>query len=161
MPDLLEVTSARMIVRDTDGTNVFDTDERPFVPLATISGSISFNERTATSSTSAVLTSYNTTNDYPLGTCPSVCNVIRGAFYVSAATPQGVANVGYFNASGTYLHWLAEGATAVAYTFYTTGGGVYLNERVVLIAQVTATGSGRTATLYSSTFTYRLIAGVI
>lgn len=160
MPDLLEVTSARMVVRDTDGTNVFDTDERPFVPFARINGSISFAERSATSNSSGPTSVIDTSVDTLIGTCPAVCNVVRGAFFVSASTAQGVANVGYFNASGSYIHWLAEGATAVAYTFYTSGGGVYINERVVLLAQTPSSGT-RTAVLYASTFTYRLIAGVL
>ena len=47
----------------------------------------------------------------------------------------------------------------MAYTFYASGGGVYLNERAVVTAQVPASGT-RSAILYPPTFTYKLIAGV-
>lgn len=160
MTDLLDISSGRIVIRDVDGAVSFDTDERPFLPLASLSGSISFPERIASSNASGIQTYYDVTaGPYYLGACPSACNVVRGSFFVSSAGYNGVANIGWFNAGGTYFHYMAEGSTAVAYTFYASGGGVYVEERAVVIAQVPTSGT-RQVTVFSTTFNYKLIAGV-
>lgn len=162
MTDLLNITSGRIVIRDTDGSIAFDTDERPFLPLASITGAITINEASSTANSSEV-TSYTDRLPSPtlLGTCPAQCNVVRGAFYAATAGASfgdtGVP-VGWYNASGTYVHAF-ENRSMCAYTFVATGGGVYLNERSVVIARRPSSGSV-TLTIYAVTLTYKLIAGV-
>lgn len=158
MTDLLSITSNRIVIRDTDGSITFDTDERPFLPLATINGSIAIPAREGTSNSSGIVTLADINQNTLLATCPAVCNVVRGAFYVSASGVFGLTGLGYFNAGGTYIH-AREAATICAYTFVASGGGVYLNERSIVMADVPASGS-QTMTIFTATLTYRLIAGV-
>lgn len=162
MTDLLEITSGRMVVRDTDGVIAFDSDERPFLPLTTtISGSVTISERSS-SANSTTITSYaDENNPIFLASCPSACTVVRGGFYVSTAGSSfgdvGVG-IGWYNASGSYVH-AAENRVMCAYTFYASGGGVYLNERSVVVSRKPTSGT-RTVTIFAVTLTYKLIAGV-
>lgn len=158
MTDLLNITSGRIVIRDTDGSITFDTDERPFLPLATINGSITVPERSGTSNSGGIVTLSDVNASTLIATCPAVCNVLRGAFYVSASGAFGITGLGYFNAGGTYIH-AREAATICAYTFYASGGGVYLHERSIVMADVPASGS-QTQTIFAATLIYRLIAGV-
>lgn len=161
MTDLLNITSGRIVIRDTDGSISFDTDERPFLPLASINGALTINEATSTANSGAVTSYTDRTNNFYLGACAAQCNVVRGAFYVNTAGASfgdtGVP-IGWYNASGTYVHAF-ENSSMCAYTFIATGGGVFLNERSVVVARRPSSGSV-TLTIYAVTLTYKLIAGV-
>lgn len=161
MTDLLSITAGRMVIRDTDGSISFDTDERPFLPLASVTGVITLNEASSTANSSAVTSYTDRATYHVLGSCPVQCNVVRGAFYVSTAGASfgdtGVP-IGWYNASGSYVHAF-ENRSMCAYTFLATAGGVYLHERSVVIARRPSSGSV-TLTIYAVTLTYKLIAGV-
>ncbi|RME68258.1 MAG: hypothetical protein D6782_01390, partial [Alphaproteobacteria bacterium] len=101
-------------------------------------------------------------------------DIVLGAFKVSTTGGlQGVANLGWFAAGGTYMHVMQPVSDSqrpnerwhcdvkAAYTFFASGGALKLRERVGLRAHVPADEFGVTSTtLLAVTFTYKLFVGL-
>lgn len=158
MVDLLQIEANRIRIRDTDGTTVFDTNERPFLPLTSVSGAVGFSSRSATSNSGGIVSTSNVDDPTFIASCHPSCNVVRGAFYVAASGSFGVTGIGWFNAGGSYVHYYEANCMA-AFTFYASGGAIYLHERSFLRA-ATPTSGTTTITMFGGTFSYKLIAGV-
>jgi len=165
-------TSAnRMVVTDVDGTTVFDTNERLFtVTNGPLQGSITLPTRTATRTTAAN-NSVNVNTNHTITAVNASANTVRGAFFVTAPSRGALLNLGWFNASGTYIHLLEPRFPALgtdttnaglpsiaAYTFVASGGSLYLNEQCRLESNP-PTGGSTTLTLPGATFQYYLFAG--
>lgn len=186
MVDILDVSSGRIVLRDAaDGHTVFDTDERLFTVTDRVSGAIELHSHAARNnngndthnidggSFSAGVADYDFL--HTLAAVNQDADTVRGAFSVTTngGAQGGLTNLGYFNASGTYVHyldgvsWLGSAGSKIfvrqiaAYTFKCYGGSLYLRERVWLGANLSQDpGLTITVTLLAPTFTYNLFAGV-
>lgn len=170
MVDLLEISPGRIIMRDTDGTTVFDTDERLFTATDSKSGSITRGPYTATdNNVSSTPIMFETLHN--LGSINAAADIVRGSFKVTTAGQGAVANLGWFNASGTYVHWFGanlgvftgtyfETGQFAFYTFEASGGVLYLRERVAAYADPSASSSiTNSFTLLQLTIQYNLLCG--
>lgn len=155
------------MLRGTDGAVRFDSDEKLFQGTDRATGSLSLGPWTATS-TNGVRNTVSTNSNHFLKTVNAHCDTVVGAFRLtSVGDPDyGVGGLGWFNASGTYMHYLGgEGGVTfdygfVALTFFCSGGGLYLNERVELSASQPQSG-GITIThqVLGLTMQYNLYCG--
>jgi hypothetical protein len=168
-------SAGRILVTDGADT-VLDTDERLFtVTNGPISGMVTVPTRTAT----RVVTSGGTTNNYieldtnaTIASVNSAANTVRGSFYAEVSgSASGVSNRGWFNASGSYCHFLypinpalgGSGNVALpslaAYTFIASGGSLYLNERTRLEAPRSISNGTYTLSLPAVNLYYYLFVG--
>jgi hypothetical protein len=159
-------SAGRMILTDGSGTAKLDTNFGYFVAGTTLSGSKTLSAHTATQQ-NGVYNSVDYTVNHLLGSCSSDATQVRGAFLVTASDGRGVHNIGWFNAGGTYVHLFANTQPAISlyagYTFYVSGGGVYLQERVAMIGPPFIFGDDpslvRSITITAPTFQYKLFVG--
>ena len=97
---------------------------------------------------------------------------LLGKVFVSTSgTQYGVSGIGWFDASGTYIHYLGPNNAALggagnvsmtsiaAYTFFASGGQLIFNERVRLDAPRSISNGTYTRTLAGVTFQYSLRVG--
>ena len=165
-------SAGRMVITDGSGNTRFDSDEKLFVITDFISGSVTASAFTATAS-NVDLTTVNSQTDRTLSSCNAYADTIRGAFRMSTSDARGISISGWFNASGTYVHMWEGGGGVIsaftanvrlsrvsAYTFFCSGGGVYLRER----CRMTSNFSGSSSTVITTsvaapTFEYKLFAG--
>lgn len=173
------LTSAnRMYVTD-GGTTVFDTDDRLFTVTDTITNSFTLPGRTATEIASPFSQSPVVVNtNHTLHSINSSANTVRGSFKVTATVTGGgssrLTGVGWFNASGTYVHMLHARRPALspgstdnaglpsisAYTFIASGGSLILNEQCIMRADPTGGGISSTSlSLPGATLEYHLFCG--
>lgn len=167
MTTLLEATSGSLILRDTDGSIVFDSDEKLFQATNRAVGSVTRGPWTATKTWPSTVNSVDADTNTFLQSVNAACNTVVGSFKLtSVGSPAyGVGGLGWFNAGGSYVHYqqgLSGSYALIAFTFFCSGGGLYLKERVLLAAQ-TPTGSGgdnlRTHQVLALTFDYNLYCG--
>lgn len=161
-------------MRDTDGHTVFDTDERLFVATDRKTGSISLSGYTASNQNLVDLSRIDVGTYHALASINASADIVRGSFFVqTSGGSQGLANIGWFNAGGTYMHYFDGIATAgsptggrvnvtqiAAYTFVASGTTLYCHERVCLKAEISHTlGLTNSVTLLPVTLTYNLLCG--
>lgn len=161
-----------MRFRDTDDHVVFDTEERLMAITNNVSGSIGLSSRTATDTS----TSHNPVNVDTLHSLSSVnaaAEVVRGSFFVSTTSGDGTLyNIGWFNASGTYVHMFetigplggpqttpSQVAVLMGLTFKTSGGTLYLRERVLMRATPSINSTQFSVTSSAVTLSYNLFTG--
>ena len=165
MTTLLSATAGRLVLRGTDGLTRFDSDENLFQATTRATGSVSRGPWTATRTTS-VNNAINAETNTLLQSVNAACDTVVGSFKLtSVGSPSyGVGGLGWFNASGSYLHYQQNsGGTSwglVAFTFYCSGGGLYLKERVLLSAATPSSpGITNTHQVLGLTFEYNLYCG--
>lgn len=175
----ITVESGRAFIVDNTagGAIVFDTNERLFhTTNGPISGTISFPTRTA----QRIITSSSNVHNHVDVNVSTIytavhplANFVRGQMYVSVPSgpTYGVSNRGWFDASGTYVHYLgpnnaASGAAGnvalrsiAAYTFFASGGYLYFNERTRLDAPRSLSNGTYTLTLPGPTLQFKLWVG--
>jgi hypothetical protein len=164
---LLEIGAGRIVMRDTDDHVVFDSDEKLFQATAKMSGSISLGPWTAQAFWPSGKTNINTDIYHALGAINPACDTVVGAFRLtSTGSPAyGVGGLGWFNAGGTYVHYVQSASTGAAesafgtFTFMASGGQLYLNERVVLTANAPSGNFTNTHQMLALTFDYQLYVG--
>lgn len=163
-------SAGRIIV--TDGSDVvFDTDEQLFTATdGPLRNSVSIPQRQATRTSSGANNYVDLDSYTALQSINASADTIRGAFKVTTASAGGVSNIGWFNASGSYIHMMrARNAAStavgnwgmpsiVAYTFIASAGTLYFHERVRLESDITS-GVTSSITLFASTIDYYLFAG--
>lgn len=172
MVNLLEASAGRIVLRDTTGDIVFDTNERLFTATDARSGSVSLSGYTATNTYAGGDTLTNVENMILLSAITAGADTVRGAFSVSTAGGGTVSNLGWFNASGTYVHYFGAAGPVLGggnnaqitqfgcYTFIASGGGLYLHERVYLKATTTLSPStSYSVTMLPLTISYNLLCG--
>lgn len=163
MTTLLEATPGRLVLRGTDGNIRFDSDEKLFQATERVTGSIALGPWTASATWPATRVNVNQEINHTLKSIHASCDTVVGAFSVTSSYSGGVSNLGWFNASGTYLHY-ANGSNGTEYgmalfTFVASGGVLALNERIYLTADF-PTGSGTIRhTLLALTIQYNLYVG--
>ncbi len=190
MVNLLDLSGTRFLMHDTSGNTIFDTEERLFtVTDFGITGSIQTDGYTArnrnvtdtynTNGGSFVAGILNIDTSHTLTTgLNTAADTVRGAFSVATAagTQGGVTGLGFFNASGTYLHYMDGISTntptlpagsknamrvVAAYTFLISSGTLSLHERVYIQADIETTNTvTNSITLLRPTFTYNVFVGV-
>ncbi|WP_127078333.1 hypothetical protein [Rhodomicrobium lacus] len=165
--------AGRIWIADTNGDVVFDTNEKGFNGTDYLTGSITLPEREAwlTKNDGA---SVDVDQDWLLANVNTAANTVIGAFRADASVAQGVVNLGWFVANGTYLHYFDGFAPSITqptlhgqpglyalYTFMARGGQAVLNERVRLYCpNVSLSGSQRySITIKPLTLTYKLYVG--
>lgn len=168
MTTLLDVSAGRIVLRNVAGDTVFDSDQKLFQATSQETGTkvvgpwtASFDQPTAT------FTDVNTDTLHELKTVNGNCDTVVGAFKVSVPSGSyGVSGVGWFNASGTYLHFLNSSIgtrtiaqNMAAFTFEASGGKLYLRERVILRAAGGLGSPSNSITLLQTTFEYNLYVG--
>lgn len=168
------LTTANRIYVTDGGTTVFDTDDRLFTVTDVVTDSITLDEHVATRTISPTTNSpIDINTNITLHSINSSADTVRGAFYVSAAGTKGaLLDLGWFNASGSYVHLLyprfpALGGTTNAglpsiavYTFVASGGSLVLNEQVRLESQpVISPDTSTSVTLPGATLQYHLFCG--
>lgn len=172
MTNLLQISGGAIVIKDTDGTTVFDTNERLFCATNSVSGSVVLNGYTATEPSSGTPTRINVDTLHALSSINSSADIVRGSFFVSTTDGTGVVTSrGWFNAGGTYVHqFVGTGAGAspnsnlvvsciAAYTFIASGGTLYLHERVYMRAAFPSGTGTNTVTFPAVTFSYNLLCG--
>ncbi len=175
MTTLLSVSAGNITIRDTDGTVVFNTDERLFCATNSVSGSVTLSAYTASEPFSGTSVRPNVDSLHSLASINASADIVRGAFYVSTGDGSGsVTARGWFNAGGTYVHnfsavgqGLSSSATNdntvvscfAAYTFLASGGVLYLHERVVMRAPDKADPGTNFVSFTAPTFFYNLLCG--
>lgn len=155
-----------MILSDGAGNAKLDTDEGYFIAGSTLTGTKALSGHTATQQNGSY-TNVNVTTAHYLGASSSDATQVRGSFFVTTSDGRGLHNIGWFNAGGTYVHLFFATQPAVSayagYTFYVSGGGVYLQERVAMIAPPFIFGDSpalvRSITITAPTFQYNLFVG--
>jgi hypothetical protein len=160
---LLQATPGSLILRGLDGGIRFWSEEKLFQATERVSGSIAVGPWSGTATWPATRVNVNQDINHFLKTIDPSCDTVVGAFSVTSSYSGGVSNLGWFNASGTYLHYSNNigggGYGMVLFTFLASGGSLLLNER----AYVTATfpgGSGTlTHTVLALTIQYNLYVG--
>ena len=165
-------TAGRITITDDDGHLTFDSDEKLFNGTNFVAGTLVIPERQATFRGSDSQDNYlNFTADHVLSAVNAAADTVLGAFRIATATAQGVANLGWFCASGTYVHyWGAIGYPSspdeywwndnrVTYTFIASGGTLVLRERVFLRSQGYLNTINSSVTVYAVTLNYKLYVG--
>lgn len=158
---------------------VYGTDWRLFHYTDGISTPMTGTVSTPTRTATRTITSSSNVHDYvdidvntPIRSIHAMADVVRGQFFVSTSgTAYGVSNIGWFDASGSYVHYLGPNNAALggpgnvslksiaSYTFYASGGTLYLNERVRLDAPRSFSNGVYRTILNGVTFQYSLRAG--
>ena len=174
MVDLLEIGAGRIAVRDTDGTVTFDTDEKLFIVTDFVSGSLGLSAQTAHNNNFNDTPFINLDTNHAISAINASADTVRGAFSVTTSGgAQGLHALGWFNATGTYIHYLGDingalgnptgfalVAQLAAYTFQASGGFLTMNERVRLKSKwSTSPGVTTTVTLFGVTIDYKLFCG--
>jgi hypothetical protein len=161
-----------MVITDTDGTEVFDTDDRLFtVTDGPIRGSFTTPVRTITRTTTAY-TPININTNHTITSINGSANTIRGAFQATSTSSEEVSNLGWFNASGSWVRVLfprypslggvsnAGLPTMQVLTFVASGGVLYLNEQSRIEPQpLVGSVTSSTVTFSPITLNYYLFAG--
>src|SRR5690554_2297622 len=99
-------SSGRILITDsTDSVIVFDSDERMFNATDRVIGQVSIPQRQA-SHINGNFTDVDVDTEHPIGSVNPAADTVVGAFKVTTSTQQGLAGLGWFNASGTYLHYI-------------------------------------------------------
>lgn len=162
-----------MRFRDTNDHLVFDTEERLMAITNRVSGSIGLSARTATN-TNGSNSGVNVDTSHSLSSIDATADVVRGSFFVSTASGDGTLyNIGWFNASGTYVHAFEhigpiggpittqnQIAAIIALTFKASGGTLSLRERVILRATTSSSPSVTfSITTSAITLSYNLFTG--
>lgn len=168
--------AGRMVITDGSGNKRFDSNEKLFVITDLVSGAVSGGSYSASlvyaSSGSITDNVRDTTQNYALSACNAYADTIRGAFRMSTSDARGISVSGWFNASGTYVHmWEGGGGVISAltdnvrlscvstYTFFCSGGVVYMRERVRMSANYLTSPGTSTISVSAPTFEYKLFAG--
>ena len=174
MTNLLDVGAGRIAVCDTDGSVVFDTDEKLFIVTDFVSGSLGISAHTAQNNNFNDVPFINIDTNHALSSVNAAADTVRGAFSVTTSGgSQGLHAVGWFNATGTYIHYLGDIngplnnptgfaliAQLAAYTFQASGGALSMNERVRLKSKwSTSSGVTTSVTLFAVTIQYKLFCG--
>jgi hypothetical protein len=167
-------SAGRITVTDNDGHLTFDSDEKLFNGTDFVAGTLVIPQRQATfegNDDGADDNYLNFSVDHVLGAVNGAADTVLGSFRVATATNQGVANLGWFCASGTYVHyWGAIGYPTrpnehwwndnrVTYTFVPSGGTLVLRERVFLRSQGYINRVDSSLTVYAVTLDYKLYVG--
>lgn len=174
----LTIESGRVLITDPTASGnptVFDSDERLFhVTNGPITGSITLPDRQAVRT---ITSSSNTHSFVDVDTATAIASVhamadtVRGQFFVSVSDSAGVSNKGWYDASGTYVHYLGANNAALgglgnvsmtsmaAYTFTVSGGTLYFYERCRLDAPRSVSNGTYTRTLPGPTISYSLYVG--
>jgi len=175
----LLVEAGSMVITDdtvSGSPTVFDSDERLFhVTNGPITGSITAPQRVAVRT---ITSTSNTHSFVDVDTATAMVSVhalattVRGQFFASVSGTQfGVSNLGWFDASGTYVHYLGPNNAALggagnvsmpniaAYTFYVSGGVLYFHERCRIDAPRSVSNGTYTRTLPGVTLQYSLYVG--
>lgn len=173
----LYTSANRMHIVNGSGQTVFDTDEGLFVVTNVVTGSIALPSRVASSGAGGTpINTVNVDTNHTVSSVNSAATIVRGVFSVSVAAGSGgagnVTGLGSFNANGSYLHTaigrpLATGRITeimavngfAVYTFFVSGGTLYINERVAITPVVRLSGGAFSTTLLAPTFTYNLLVG--
>lgn len=104
MTRLLDISAGRILLKNTSGTTVFDTDEKQFIVTDYKTGSTSFSSFSASNTNAVDIGAGLRTDTNSLGSVNSFADTVRGAFFVTTAGQGQLFNLGWFNASGSYLH---------------------------------------------------------
>ena len=165
-------SSGRILVKDGSHV-VMDTDEELFHGTDFVTGSITIPQRVAIDHSDGSQTNINSLFTHSLGSVNSNANTVMGAFQITTATGQGVANLGWFSVGGTYVHYYSglsffnqplgtnnRMGSAQTFTFRATSGGLFLDERIVLQASGSPQGTTNTLTVFAITIQYKLYAGL-
>lgn len=168
--------AGRIVVTDaTDLVTVFDSDEGLFSATDFVTGQVTTPARQAFFNGSGGGTNFpfDTDTDHVIGSVNAFADVCVGGFKVTVSTPIGLADLGWYNASGSYMHYIDSTSAAsqagtgehwfltnmATYTFKCASGTLYLNERVQLQAQSTLASVLNTTTLLAVTFDFKLYCG--
>lgn len=174
----IETSPNRIVIRDGSHV-VFDTNERMLLLTDYVAGSKTLPKRTASYSKKgtnpAKETTVNVNQNHVLAGIHPSAELVVGSFFVSTAGGgQGVNSLGWFSATGTYVHlwdgWALQAGgvqdelgdkrrsyNRAAYTFQAQGGQLVLNERVTL--QASKIANGTTYSLLQRNFQYKLYCG--
>lgn len=174
MPTVFEADGGRIRMWDTSGNLRFDTEERIFTVTNSVSGSIGLSAYTAQNRNGTDLVFINVDTLHALASINSAADTVRGSFSVTAGGNGVLTGLGWFNASGSYLHFFdaippvsAGGggdnsliAQMAIYTFIASGGTLYIHERVQLKATIsTSSGVTNSVTMLAPSFSYNLLVG--
>lgn len=150
-----------------DAILVFDSNEKLFNGLQYIAGSITLPRRRSV--WNGDLTPINVNNNWALANA-SGSSDLMGSVRISGSNAYGPTNYGWFALPGSLVMvWDAIGSYDIpaqreladlkaAYTFFISGGVLYLNERVALKAQPMV-NVDTTATLNPVTLDYKIYCG--
>jgi len=151
------------VLRGTDGGIRFDSDEKLFQATERATGSIALGPWSATATWPATRANIDQEINHTLKAINASCDTVVGAFSVTSSYSGGVSNVGWFNASGTYLHYtnaLGGGGYGMAlFSFVASGGLLVLNERTYLTAIFPSSTGTNTHTLLALVLQYNLYVG--
>lgn len=185
MTELLSVSGGRIVIRGTDGGTRFDSDEKLFYAtdfkqgeyvVASRQAQDTYQKLTEKGPYQYIYYPVDITASYFLHAVNSRCDTVVGAFSVSSYSKRayGVHNLGWFNANGSYLHYFDDNedvtknrilSNCQIFTFYCSGGGLYLKERSVINVPYSSSGTLSPGNQYvlttvpSVTFRYKLYCG--
>lgn len=166
----MSFANGRMVITD-GGHVVFDSDEGLLQVISKHTGTITTTDRQARYrygvTQSDIDNPVDVDQDYVLDSIHPEANVVIGSFKASALDNRGVAATsGWYNASGTYVHWQSEESFPIqaiaAYTFRADSGALILNERVCMYGFLGGLDWGDTTvtvTLRAVQFDYFLMVG--
>lgn len=171
MTRLLDISAGRIVLKNTSGDTVFDTDEKQFIVTDYKTGSTSFSSFSASNNNFTDSGAGLREQANSLGSVNSFADTVRGAFFVSTASQGQLYNLGWFNASGSYLH-LFSGTRGpftpgnvgmgaiVTFTFSVSSGTLYCTRHAKVAAQYsTSSGVTNTITVNGVTLDYKLFCG--
>jgi len=152
----------------------FDSDEGLFTCTDLVSGEITRPAYTAFTDSGGNHT-INIDANHALASVNSNADIVLGGMAVTTfGGSQGITGLGHFNAGGTYVHFQDGGRSfstgaqvnedvtnIAAYTFFASGGTLYLNERVYLSTNAIAADVTVSLTLLSVRFNYKLFVGLL
>jgi hypothetical protein len=166
-------SAGRIRATDAAGNVIFDTDERLFtVTDGPLTGTVATNggsDRSfAFSSTGTA--QYHVTADTVISSVNAAATVVRGAFQSTVVgSNTGIANKGWFNASGSYVATMYATGPAlgglnnvtlnsfVTFTFMISGGNLILRERYRVCTPLPS--SSPTVIVRSHSLQYHLFCG--
>lgn len=177
----ITLASNRLRVTDGAGKERFDSNDDMFHVLDTLNGSRAIPQyvatRTESSSQNPQYQNYIETNVYTLGSCDSLCTMVRGAMkitFTSGAGSYGLPGFGWFAVGGTYTHVMQASLhssrdgriqlmplrQAALYTFSTSGGVVRLTEQLHITTGGGPSNGSATLIVKPFTITYKLKLGL-
>lgn len=155
--------AGRILMTRADGTIALDTNGRLFQGTDRLRGSVAIPARAATCN-NGNFANVNLDRDQFIANVNQSADTVVGSFRVVSSSSFGVANLGWFNASGSYLHYQYAASDYSAglafYTFKAGNGQLVLNERVQLKAALSSSSGVTTKhTLVACTIQFNLFVG--
>lgn len=160
----VDIRSGQMVIKNTSGVTLFDSDDGMFHVLSTINGSVAIPAYVHPGNTNA-----NVSTSHLIGSCNANCTDVLGSVRATLNSYEaGLSFNRWFTIMGGSILWLVDGhgllgtpdpninlRQLVTYSLRVAAGNVYLDRRLLISA-----ASQGTYEIRSHTIKFKLKCGL-